>query len=167
MSEANVIPASIPMHAVPERHHWLNVIVGVLDQAFHLNEAEQVFVIAAVGDVLDHLRIPDRSDPQTLPPPIAVEIACGLYAAQLAGPRSSGVVRPVRLTGAHDMVVSVETWRESLVSLLTTAHPDLSSVERLVAAKAFVEILSAIGVPDRAAAFFPDDVVRLSQVMDA
>ena len=158
---------SIPLHAVPERHDWLNTIVGILDQAFHLTPEEQIHVIAAVDAILERLNIPSRSDPTVLPPPLALEIANKYFSRQVSGPRSSGLNRPIRVVEHHDIVVSVETWREALVALLTVAHNDLSSVERLTAARAFVEILVAIGVPHRAAAFFPDDVVRLSLTMDA
>mgnify|MGYP007114255237 CR=1 FL=1 len=158
---------SIPLNAVPERHHWLNTIVGILDQAFHLTSEEQMYVIAAVDSILETLRIPDRSDCVVLPAPLALEIANKHFSNQMEGPLISGVCRPIRLAGTSDIVVSIETWREALVLLLTTAHEDITPVERMVTARAFVEILDAIGVPDRAAAFFPDDVVRLSRVMDA
>lgn len=101
-----------------------------------------------------------------MPAPVALEIACGFYTRQLDGPRISGVERPIRHINEHDAVVSLEAWRESLLAMLLTAHPDLTPNERLITAKVLADLLHAVGVPARAAAFFPDDVVRLSRQID-
>jgi hypothetical protein len=53
------------------------------------------------------------------------------------------------------------------LSLITTAYPDLAPAERLVAAKVLRDLLDAIGAPDRASSFLPDDVVRISRDVDA
>lgn len=149
-----------------ERHHWLNTIVGILDQAFHLTDEEQFHVIGIVSRLLASLDVPDRATPRTLPVPVVLEITSSFYTQQLSGPRRSGVVRPVRAASGDDIVVSLETWRESLLALLTAAYPDLVALERLVASKVLTDMLAAIGVPERAAAFFPDDVVRLAREID-
>lgn len=159
--------APVPLQAVPDRDDWLNTYVGVLDQAFHLTETEQVYVISTLLGLLEVLRVPERSDPVTLPPAVALEVSDRFYTRLLDGPRSSGVVRPVRFATGSDIVVSVEAWKEALVEMLTIAHVDITPSERLMAAKVFVELLAAIGVPGRAASFFPDEVVRLSRVIDA
>jgi len=149
-----------------ERHHWLNTLVGILDQAFNLTDEEQVYVIDIVNRLLEGLAIPERGEPALLPPQLVLEMSSGVYSTKIAGPRSSGVVRPIRATSARDMVVSIQAWVESLLGLLLTAYPDLTPVERIVAAKVFSDLLDGIGVPDRAAAFFPDDVIRIANQVD-
>jgi hypothetical protein len=52
----------------PERYHWINVMVGVLDGAFHLTDNEQFRVIEIVSKLLERLHIPERSVPATRPP---------------------------------------------------------------------------------------------------
>lgn len=155
------------MNVRVERYHWLNTIVGILDQAYHLTDEEQVHVLDIVNRLLDRLDIPDRSEPVVIPTPLAMEMSSGYYSTQLAGPRESGLVRPVRQTAHADMVVSVEAWCESLLSMLTTAYADLDSYERIGTAKILADLLDAIGVPDRAAAFFPDDLLRVAREVDA
>jgi hypothetical protein len=44
--------------------------------------------------------------------------------------------------------------------MLVTAYPDFQTEEKILAAKIFTELLVALGLPSRAAAYFPDDVVR-------
>jgi len=149
-----------------ERHHWLNTIVGILDQAFSLTDEEQFYVIDIVNRMLESLYIPERGIPALIPTQVLLEISSGLYSAQLAGPRASGVARPIRHASNRDMVVSVEAWVQALLSMLITASPDLSPVERMVSAKILSDLLDAIGVPDRAATFFPDDVVRIANEVD-
>ncbi len=156
----------VPVRTVPQRSHWVNTLVGILDQAFHLTDEEQVFVVQVISRLLESLNIPDRSDSQTLPAPVALEISGGFYTRQLDGPRTSGIVRPVRHITEQDAVVSLEAWRETLLAMLLTAHPDLTPNERLVTAKVLADLLHAIGVPTRAAAFFPDDVIRMALQID-
>lgn len=47
--------------------------------------------------------------------------------------------------------------------MLTSAYPDLSGVERLLLKQKLTELLVAIGCPQRAASFYPADVVRAWQ----
>jgi hypothetical protein len=157
----------IPLRVVPERHHWINTIVGLLDQAFNLTDDEQVFAVSFVDRLLDVLNVPDRCDPAELPIPVVLEVSAQVYTNQLASARESGVVRPIRALRQGDVFVSVETWVEALLSLITTAYPDLAPAERLVAAKVLRDLLDAIGAPDRASSFLPDDVVRISRDVDA
>lgn len=125
-----------------------------------MSEMEQLQVIGFVRRLLEVLQIPERGNPRVLPAPVALELAAGLYTVQLAGPRTSGVRRVVRRANKTDMVVSVDAWRDALLGLVTCAYTDLAPEERLAAAKVFTEILVGLGVPDRAAAFFPEEVVR-------
>lgn len=143
-----------------ERHHWLNTIVGILDGAFFLSDAEQLQVIVYIRRLLEGLRIPERAPARLLPAPVALELASGMYTVALAGPRQSGVKRSVRRVTSDDMVVSVDAWRDALLGMLNVAYPDLSGDERAAAGAVLSEILVGLGVPDRAAAFFPEEVVR-------
>ena len=148
-------------------YHWLNTIVGILDQAFHLTEEEQFHVLDMVLRLLITLDIPDRSDPLVIPAPLALEISAAVYTTLLDSQRRAGVQHPARLSTRHDIVVSIEAWCESLTSLLTVAYPDISPEERLITHGIFAAILDALGVPDRAATFFPDEVVRAARTIDA
>jgi hypothetical protein len=149
-----------------QRHHWLNTIVGLLDSAFFLTDEEQFAVSDIVRRLLIALNIPDRGQPYVLPIPVAHEVSGSLYALGLATPRESGLVRAVRPASAADNVVSLEAWRQALVSLLTSAYPDLSADETFMVTKVFTDLLAAIGVPLRAAAFFPNTVVRAYHEVD-
>jgi hypothetical protein len=155
------------MQNIIERHHWINTIVGTLDQAFHLTDEEQFYAIDIINRLLASLDIPDRSLPEVLPTPIVLEMASAIYSTQLAGPRISGIIRPIRHSTTTDIVVSIEAWVEALLAMITTAYPDMTPNERFVSAKVLTDLLDAIGVPDRAALFYPDDVVRVSSVVDA
>lgn len=143
-----------------ERHHWLNALVGIVDGAFHLSDMEQLQVIGYVRRLLAALRIPERGEPQVLPSSVALEVSSGFYTVALNSPCEAGVVRPVRGASESDMVVSVDAWRDALLGLIVTAYPDLLPEEKLVAGTVITEILLGLGVPQRAAAFFPDTVVR-------
>lgn len=154
------------MSIIAERYHWLNTIAGILDQAFHLTDDEQVGVITIVGDLLDYLDIPGRGDPAHLPTPVASEVSAGLYSTQLSGASMQGFVRPVRRAVDGEIIASVETWREALLGLLTAAYPDLEPSSRLYASTVFANTLIALGLPARAANFFPDEVTRQYRSID-
>lgn len=143
-----------------ERHHWLNSLVGILDGAFHLSDMEQLQVIGYVRRLLTALRIPERGDPVVVPAAVALEAASGFYTVALNSPRESNLTRNVRGVSEDDMVVSVDAWRDALLGLITTAYPDLLPEEKLVAGAVLTDILLGLGVPQRAASFFPDAVVR-------
>lgn len=146
--------------AVTERHHWLNTFVGILDGAFHLTDVEQARTLAVFRDLLIALRIPERGEPTDLPAPVAMEVTSNFFTIAMAGPRDTGYERPVREVSGHDLVVSLEVWRDALSGMLIVAYPDLQPAERLLAAKVFADVLASLGVPRRAAEFLPDDVVR-------
>jgi hypothetical protein len=55
---------------------------------------------------------------------------------------------------------------EALLGMLLSAYPDITGVERLLAMKILTDLLAGIGVPNRAAAAFPDDLIRLYQQLD-
>lgn len=151
----------------PERHDWLNALVGTLDIAFHLTDDEQYLVASIVRQLLDGLNIPDRGDPQVLPTAVALEAAAHIYSEQLGVGRDHGLARTVRAAQQLDVVASLATWREALLGMLLTGYPDITGVERAIALKIIAELLVGIGVPDRAAAVYPDDVIRLYQQLDA
>lgn len=143
-----------------ERHHWLNTFIGILDAAFHLTEIEQAHLIAIFRDLLVAVRVPERGAPEELPAALALEVTSNFFTISLAGPRDSGVSRPVRPVAQGDVVVSLEAWRTALVGMLTVAYPDMLPAERLLADRVFTDVLAGIGVPQRAAEFLPGDVVR-------
>lgn len=157
-------PAEPTMWA--DRHHWLNALVGTLDSAFRLSDEEQFFVLDIVSNLLDALEIPYRADPEKLPSAVAHEISSGMFAQQLASPRSSGLIRPVRAVSTSDIVVSVEAWRTALLGMLLTAYPDLTPAERMMGAQVLDDLLVAVGVPDRLATFFPGEVVAAYRECD-
>jgi len=143
-----------------QRHHWINTYVGILDAAFQLSETEQLEVIGILRQLLLGLRIPERTSSPSLPAPIALEVSSGFYTIQLAHSRDAGVVRAPRLTNNRDATVSPEAWRDAFTGMLFTAYPDLAPSERLLATKMFADLLAALGLPARAAAFLPETVVR-------
>lgn len=148
------------MGTTPQRHHWINTFVGLLDGAFHLTEAEQLEVIAILKQLLVALQIPERGTAESLPAPVALEISSGFYTIQLTHSRNAGYIRPVRAVAVTDTTVSAESWRDAFCGMLFTAYPQLSPAERLLLAKTFSDLLAALGVPARAAAFLPEAVVR-------
>lgn len=149
-----------------QRYHWINTIVGILDQAYHLDDVERVHVIDIVGRLLEQLNIPDREEPFAIPAPLALEISDGVYSSLLNADRDASIYEP-RLATYDDIIVSVEAWTAALLSLITTAYPDLSPEESIVTASILSKMLDAIGIPARAAAFFPDFAVRQSREIDA
>lgn len=143
-----------------ERHHWLNTFLGILDAAFNLTEAEQAQLIEILRNLLCAVQIPERGAPSEIPATLALEVTSSYHTIAMAGPRDSQLQRPVRAAGPGDVVVSIEAWRDALTGLLDVAYPSLLPAERLLANKVFADCLAGIGVPSRAAAFLPEDVVR-------
>lgn len=164
--EADAILDGLLDPAWAERHHWLNALVGMLDSAFRLTDQEQYFVADIVSKLLDFLDIPFRGMPASLPNAVAIEVESGQFALQLSSPRETGIDRPVRPAVVSDIVVSVEAWRTALMQLLVSAYPELSGEERVMTAQVFDQLLTAIGVPDRLACFFPEEVVRAYRTHD-
>jgi hypothetical protein len=142
-----------------ERYHWVNTLVGVLDDAFHLTEEEQFHVIDITRKLLTGLRVPERGVPTAIPAALSLEVNAGFYAQSLAAARTPGLPRPVRPASGDDCVVSIESWRTALLSMLVVAYPDIAPVERVYATKVLHDLLAAIGVPNRAAFCYPEDVI--------
>lgn len=143
-----------------ERHTWLNSIVGMLDTAFQLTDEELFFTSQIVKRLLEALLIPERGQPAQIPAVVASEAESGVLSEQINGVRSAGVPRLIRAVTRQDAVVTLEAWRQALLSLLTGAYPDLEPLEIAVATQILDELLVALGLPDRAALYFPDEVVR-------
>jgi hypothetical protein len=143
-----------------ERHTWLNSIVGMLDTTFQLTDEELFFTSQIVMRLLEALEIPERGEPSQIPAVVAVEAEAGVLSEQINGARSAGVPRLARAIGAADAVVTLEAWRQAILSLLTSAYPDLEPLEVAVATQILDELLVALGLPDRAALYFPDEVIR-------
>lgn len=143
-----------------QRHHWLNTYVGILDAAFHLSDMEQMEVLSIIKRLLEGLHVPDRGAAHSLPAPVGLELASGFYTIHLAHTRDSVIQRPVWEATSADLVVSAEAWRDALTGMLFTAYPDLSYQDRILATKTFADLLAALGVPARAAAFLPEAVTR-------
>lgn len=150
-----------------QRHHWLNTFVGVLDTALHLTEEEQFLVSDILRSLLVTLRVPDRGVPQQLPAPVALEVECGYYSTVLAAQHHAGFVRPVIPAGGYLETVSVQAWRSALLGMLVVSYPDLDLPERLLASSTLDDMLAALGVPSRAAASLPTDVLRAWTELDS
>lgn len=144
----------------PEAYHWVNVFVGLLDSVFHLAEEEQFMASSILSRLLAEIRVGSRPVPERLPAALALEIDAGFYTIAMSRPRENATDRPVRQAGADDPVVSVEAWSQAFVDMLVVAYPDLTPMERILSTKVFADVLTAIGVPRRAAAHTPDDVLR-------
>lgn len=142
-----------------QRHTWLNTIVGILDSSFYLTDEELFFTSDIVRRLLEALNIPERGRPSELPVAVALEASTHLYSMQISGGRQLGAGRPGRVTNSHDTVVTLEAWRQALMTLITTSY-DLDGLETLAVTKVLDDLLVALGVPGRAAAYMPDDVVR-------
>ncbi len=138
----------------------MNTFLGILDSAFHLTEVEQVQLITIFRDLFAALDIPGRGEPAEIPAALALELSSSFFTVTLAGPRDNGFERPVRPAAPGDMVVSVEAWRDALAGMVLVAYPDLPPTEKLFLNKVLSDVLVGIGVPNRAAEFLPDDVVR-------
>lgn len=145
-----------------ERHHWLNTILGLLDSTFSLTPMEEPPTIRAIQNLLSELNIPDRADAPSLPAAVALEVTSSHFTIQFSSPRRADLMRPPRRTSPSDIPVSLETWRQGFVSLITSAY-DLSAMELLLTATVFNDILTELGVPNRAASYYPEEVLRAYQ----
>lgn len=154
------------MQQHPERAHWINVFVGILDTSFFLTDEEQFAVSDIVRRLLQRLSIPERGEPKELAIPLVQELHSNLYSLHLEGPRDSGVQRHVRGVHPSDSVTSLEAWRIMFEEMVLTAYPDLTVEERLLMTKVLTDLLAAIGVPNRAASVIPDAVVRVHRLLE-
>jgi hypothetical protein len=155
------VPTLAIVNETAPRHAWLNTIVGMLDAAFILTDEELFFTQQIVRELLIALRIPSRGAPINVPTPLAAELNGSFWSVQLTSPgRDNTMLRRPRATQPFDTTVTLEAWRNTMVTLLVSAYPDLTPLEQLAATKVFDDLLAALGVPARAARFVPVDVVR-------
>ena len=144
----------------PERHHWTNTFVGLLDMAFVLSDTEQIHAARIVDDLLAFLRIPERGVPSALPVHVSLEVTSGFFARHLHEPRLAGTPRTPPADGSTTEAHTLEAWRQHLMSLVLTAYPDLEPIEMLGLAQVANELLAGLGIPDRAPVQITDAVVR-------
>lgn len=135
--------------------------MGILDSAFALSEEELYFTTVIVKKLLEGLRIPERSgEGAVVPTAVAQEAHAGVFSTLVNSPRDAGFFKEARGVASGDTVVTLEAWRQALLGLITTGFPDLEPVEVVWATSTIDDLLLGLGVPNRAAAFFPDEVVR-------
>lgn len=144
--------------AAIERHHWVSTVVGVLDGAFSLTPEEQFLTATIMRQLFDRLEIPGRGRPVEIPAALALEVTGGVFSAQLAADRP--VLRP-RVRVAGHVAVSLEDWRDMVCRMVFRAYPELSPEERLFTVATVDDLLASLGLPDRAPAFIPADVVSV------
>lgn len=142
------------------RADWINTFVGILDTALSLDDAELIATTDVMTGLLDRLAVPGRNRPRELPVAVALEKSAGVYSSQIHGTRDAGLQRRSARIGPADLSVELEAWRDALLSMLTSAYPDLEGFERLEATVILDQLLISLGLPDRACSFLPDDVVR-------
>lgn len=138
------------------RDHWLSTIVGMIDLALHLDIEEKMTAIPIVKSILELLDIPDRSVPTSLPASVVLEAEDNHFSRQLM----DDAPRQRRRNTSTDELVTPLTWAQALVSLVVNAYPDISPEERILALQRFSQLITALGVPERTAYFYPSDVLR-------
>ena len=143
-----------------KRHHWLNTYLGIIDSAFLLTDEEQFHIIQIINKLLKGLDIPNRGGCLCLPSAVALEVESAFYTILLQGNKNRSEQQGARSVASSDLVVSLDTWRDALTSLIFNSYDNLTPEEKLFAAKTFGDLLAALGVPERAAAYFPDTVLR-------
>lgn len=146
------------MSAGIERHHWVSTIVGILDGAFALTDEEQFLTAAIVRGLLDRLDIPGRGQAAELPVAVTLEATGGVFSSQLAAGRP--VLRTRSRVATH-VNVALEDWRDMVCRMIFRAYPNLAPEERFFAVTTIDEMLMSLGLPDRAPAFIPADVVSV------
>lgn len=154
------------MTVTVERTHWRNTIVGILDAAFLFDAGEHMACDRVVGDLLRILRIPERAPSGSVPLEVMQEAENRTYSLQMYERHHQGSA-VARATTAQDCVTSPDSWRASLMTLITSAYPDLSAEERLLAATCFQDLLAQIGVPQRAATYFPPGVLAAHNELES
>ena len=132
----------------------------MLDNSFSLQEEELYMVTSAVRELLGSLNIPERGEPDVISAPLLLEAEGGAWSQALHGPRDAGVPSYPRAAEKRDQKVTLEAWRQALLSIVTSAYPDLDDSEIMLAASTFDEILLSLGVPERVAYYIPNEVVR-------
>lgn len=148
----------------PTRDKWVVTLAGLCDAVWHLTEEEQVYVTGILGVILDRYSIPGRSDPAELPQSLMMELQGSYWTTQLTSHTDVGLVRPVR-PAASGQSYPLEVWRAALLNQITVAYPDIEQdpMELLGITADLTELLAAIGVPDRAPSYLPEEVVRAAR----
>lgn len=149
------VPYIVDTSSTPQLSDWLATFVGVLDSAFSLSDDELFEVRRIMQRLLEALNVPGRGEPDAVPMVVRQEMLSGYYSNGLASP-AAPAVRPAN---ADDCVASAEAWRTALEYMLMSSYPDLTGDELLLLRKVLADLLAAIGVPNRAAAFFPEAVM--------
>lgn len=132
----------------------------MLDNSFSLEEEELYQVAATLRHMLESLGIPDRGDPVVVSAALLLEHEGGAWAQSLHGPRDAGVPSYPRVANGRDTKVTLEAWRQALLSMITSAYPDLDDSEVMLAASVLDGVLLSLGVPERVAYYIPNEVVR-------
>lgn len=147
------------MMLLPQRHHWVNTYLGILNEALGLTDEERFEVARVLGYLFDSLSIPDRGVPRVLPIPLVMEMQSGYYSRKLTDAlEGRSVELPPMAALPTDQVIPAEVWRASLMQLLETAYPDLLPEEALATDKVFSDLIGALGVPARRARFLPVEI---------
>lgn len=132
----------------------------MLDNSFSLQEEELYQIAISLRGMLEALSIPDRGEPAVVSAPLLLEHEGGAWAQALHGPRDAGVPSYPRAASGRDTTVTLEAWRQALLSMITSAYPDLDDSEIMLAASTLDEVLLSLGVPERVAYYIPNEVVR-------
>lgn len=148
-----------PLRAVPALQDWVLTMVGILDSSYGLTAQEKDFCIAAFTSLFTDLGIPHREDPTELPVPVLHQVNHKVYTRRLLAPGHD------KGRAVYNLPVSVQAWTEALLRMILTSYR-LTPEETIHAAQRISRILDFIGVPDRQAAHYPDDVVRSALEVD-
>ena len=114
----------------------------------------------AVRRMLEALGIPERGEPDVISSALLLEAEGSTWSQVLHGPRDAGVSSYPRAANGKDITVTLEASRQALLSMLTSAYPDLDNDEVMLAASTFDDVLLSLGVPERVAYYIPNEVVR-------
>lgn len=141
------------------RHTWTNTIVGMLDEAFRLTPEELLAVTGIVMHALDLLDIPGRGEPVHVPAAVALEAEGGHFSTPLHAGRTAGVALPA-LPGHGDRVaVGLGAWRQTIVDMIGGAY-QLQPMELVELTTIIDRMLLSLGLPERAASWHPEAVLR-------
>lgn len=142
---------------------WSHTIIGILDATWSLTDLERYHSLEVINKLLTYLRIPERSTPVFIPIDVALEVQSQFWSLQLEKSQSSIAEKPIRKVQEGDQTYPLEVWRTSIEKLILNPYPDLEPTERLLLSKYLTELLSSLGVPDRAPVFLPENVVNIAR----
>lgn len=143
-----------------KRYHWVNTVVGILDSVFYLTDVEMYHSIDSLNKILSKLQIPERGGSVMIPASVAIEAESSFYTRSINNLEGNNKFRIPRVNIENDMIVSIDSWRDMFVNMFIITYPNMLAEEKLLLSSFFNTLLLALGVPDRAASYFPDDVVR-------